>query len=112
MKAFPLFCTHEWRKQVNHLRHQLQILRTMKIGAVNKTFKISRALTRTLGLQHDLTVLSQRLSKLNQSDQGTELHTLEKLLKSCQTNYAAEAIKLGQRLSRKLLKAFIKSIPS
>ena len=103
---------HEWRKQVNHLRHQLQILRTMKIGTVNKALKISQALVRTLGLQHDLTVLSQRLSKLHQSGQKTELHTLEKLIKSCQENYAAEAIKLGQRLSRKPLKAFIKSIPS
>ena len=103
---------HEWRKQVNHLRHQLQILRTMKIGTVKKALKISQALTRTLGLQHDLTVLSQRLSKLNQSGQKTELHRLEKLIKSCQANYATEAIKLGQQLSRKPLKAFIKSIQS
>ncbi len=103
---------HDWRKQVNHLRHQLQILRTMKIGTVNKALKISQALVRTLGLQHDLTVLSQRLSKLNQSGQGTELHTLDQLIKSCQANYAAEAIKLGQRLFRKPLKAFIKSIQS
>lgn len=101
---------HEWRKQVNHLRHQLQILRTMKIGEVNESLKLIRALAQTLGRNNDLAILSQSLLRLQPNGRKIEIRTLEQLIQSCQTKYETEAGKLGQHLYQKPCAAIIKSI--
>lgn len=101
---------HEWRKQVNHLRHQLQILRTMKIKVVKKPLKVGHALAKALGLNNDLAVLTQQLLKLEPTGRENELQKLRQLIQSKQAEYEAEAIRLGHRLYRKSSKSFIQSL--
>ena len=102
---------HEWRKQVNHLRHQVQILQTLKIVVLKKTLKASRALAQTLGLHHDLAVLSQRLSQFKTAGRETELNKLVQLVQAEQASAQTKAAKLGHQLYRTSSKAFLQALP-
>ena len=101
---------HEWRKQVNHLRHQVQILQTLKIVVLKKTLKASRALAQTLGLHHDLAVLSQRLSQFKTAGRETELNKLVQLVQAAQASAQTKAAKLGHQLYRTSSKAFLQAL--
>ncbi len=90
---------HEWRIQVNHLRHQLQMLSEMKIGVEAEVLKNARNLTRTLGSMNDLALLSQHIIRLKLVEK-TEIQKLEQLIQLLQTDYQAEAMTLGKHLYR------------
>ena len=89
---------HEWRKQVNYLRHQLQILQEIKIRFVKVTLQDVRKLAQTLGLMNDLAVLWFNLYPLKSGQGEIELQRLEQLILSYQKVYKTEAIKLGKAL--------------
>lgn len=92
---------HEWRKQVNHLRHQLQILQTLKLGKVKTILPQCKSLAEVLGRKNDLAVLLHHLpSKHRQA--------LETLIQASDAALAAEAIELGQQLYARKPKAFIR----
>lgn len=94
---------HEWRKQVNHLRHQLQILQTLKLGKVKTTLLQCKALAEVLGRKNDLAVLLHHW-------QSKHRQALETLTHAPDAALAAEAIKLGQQLYERKPKAFIRQI--
>ncbi|HEX4945733.1 MAG TPA: CHAD domain-containing protein [Blastocatellia bacterium] len=101
---------HEWRKQVNHLRHQLQLLRELQLGEVKEPLKLTRALASTLGRQNDLAVLAQRLLPPNQTEQSSGQRALEQLIQTMQTDYQKDAFQQGAQLYRRSAKSFSKSL--
>ncbi len=101
---------HEWRKQVNHLRHQLQILQNLKIGKVKVALRNCKALAEILGLNNDLAVLSQHLQRHQQNDGKSARQTFQDLIRTRQVAFEAEAIQLGQQLYQYKAKAFIRHL--
>ena len=94
---------HEWRKQVNHLRHQLQILQTLKLTKIKTILPQYKSLAEVLGRKNDLTVLLHHLQSKNRQ-------ALETLTQAHDAAFAAEAIRLGQQLFARKPKAFLRQI--
>ncbi len=101
---------HEWRNQVNHLRHQLQILQNLKIGKVKAALREFKALAEILGRKNDLAVLSQHLQHIKRKAGEPARQALQALIHARDAVFAAEATKLGQRLYRRKSKAFRRQI--
>jgi CHAD domain-containing protein len=53
---------HEWRKQTNYLRHQLQFIEPRLTGAEKQLVDEAHALSTLLGEDHDLAVLRETLA--------------------------------------------------
>ena len=101
---------HEWRKQVNHLRHQLQILQNLKLGKVKATLPEFKALAEILGRKNDLAVLSHHLQRIKRKSGLSVRQALQALIDTRDAALAAEATRLGQRLYEQKSKAFIRQI--
>ncbi len=101
---------HEWRKHVNHLRHQLQILQSLKIGKVKATLREFKTLAEVLGRKNDLAVLSQHLQRIKRKAGEPTRQALQTLLHARDAAFAAEATQLGQRLYKRKSKAFTQRI--
>lgn len=101
---------HEWRKQVNQLRHQWRILQTLNLVAGKERLQVSRALAQALGSYNDLVVLAERLPQLNFAGRETERHTLRQLIQTAQAENETTAGQLGQQLYQVSPKAFLKSL--
>jgi CHAD domain-containing protein len=56
--------SHEWRKRVKDLWHQLQILQVMEPGVLEQEANQAHELADVLGDEHDLAVLSQFLTEV------------------------------------------------
>jgi CHAD domain-containing protein len=100
---------HEWRKQVNHLRHQLQILQTLKLGQVKTTLREFKSLAELLGGKNDLALLSQRLRRRSKAPTTIPL-ALQELIQTREQALTAEAITLGQPLYQAKAKALLRSL--
>jgi CHAD domain-containing protein len=98
---------HEWRKQVNHLRHQLQILQNLKLGKVKKILPEFKSLAEILGRKNDLAVLSHHDQRIKHKAGAPARQALETLIQARDAALAAEAIRLGQQLYARKPKAFI-----
>lgn len=101
---------HEWRKQVNHLRHQLQILQHLNIGDVKEPLQKFKALARTLGLNNDLAVLSQQFHHSRPKAGDPIRESLQELIRAHSSDLKSEAAHLGQQLYKRKTKDFIKFI--
>jgi CHAD domain-containing protein len=101
---------HEWRKQVNHLRHQLQILQNLKIGKVRTALREFKALAKILGLNNDLAVLSRHLHQVKRKTGASARQALQELIHTRHVALETEADQLGQKLYQPKPKAFIKQI--
>ena len=101
---------HEWRKQVNHLRHQLQILQNLKLGKVKATLPEFKSLAEVLGRKNDLAVLSHHFQRVKRQAGAPVGQVLQALIYTCDAALAAEATQLGQRLYKRKSKAFIRQI--
>jgi len=53
-------CLHEWRKQTQYFRNQLQLFEPLGIGRLATLMQKTRELVEYLGDDHDLAVLSER----------------------------------------------------
>ncbi len=101
---------HEWRKQVNHLRHQLQILQNLELGKVKAALSEFKSLAEILGRKNDLAVLSHHLQRVKRQAGAPTRQALQALIQARDATLAAEAIKLGQQLYERKSKAFIQQI--
>ena len=101
---------HEWRKQVNHLRHQLQILQNLELGKVKATLQDFKSLAGILGRKNDLAVLSHHLQRVKRQAEAPARQALQALIHTRNMAFEAEAIKLGQRLYQQKSKAFARQI--
>lgn len=101
---------HEWRKQVNHLRHQLQILQTLKFGKVKTALRDCKQLTELLGLKNDLAVLRQQLHRNKRNARKPGSQTLQTLIETRDTAYATQSLKLGQPFDKRKARTFLRSI--
>ena len=101
---------HEWRKQVNHLRHQLQILQNLKLGKVKATLPEFKSLAEVLGRKNDLAVLFHHFQRVKRQAGAPVRQALQALIHTCDAALAVEATLLGQRLYRRKSKAFIRQI--
>jgi CHAD domain-containing protein len=87
---------HEWRKQVNHLRHQLQILQTLKLGEVKTTLRAFKSLAELLGLKNDLAVLTRELERSKMT--ATISSAIQALIQARDAVLTQESNHLGQQL--------------
>ncbi len=101
---------HEWRKQVNHLRHQLQILQNLELGKVKAALSEFKSLAEILGHKNDLAVLSHHFQRVKRQAEEPAKVALQALIHTRDTALAAEATKLGQQLYERKAKAFLRSI--
>lgn len=101
---------HEWRKQVNHLRHHLQILQNLKLGKVKQTLPEFKSLAEILGRKNDLAVLSHHLQQVKRQAGAPVRQALQALVETRDAALAAEAAKLGQQLYERKSKAFLRQI--
>lgn len=101
---------HEWRKQVNHLRHQLQLLQTLKLGQVKTTLREFKALGELLGLKNDLAVLTRVLEHRHSIAKVTIPPAFQALMQARDTALTEEATALGQQLYHRKAKALLRSL--
>lgn len=97
---------HEWRKQVNHLRHQLQLLQTLKLGKVKHVLREFKSLAEQLGRKNDLAVLAQQFARRSSAATKPIHTTLQTLLDAREAVFTAAAEQSGQRLYARKFKAY------
>jgi CHAD domain-containing protein len=101
---------HEWRKQVNHLRHQLQIVQSLKLGKVKATLRRFKSLAELLGRKNDLAVLSRHSQRLRRKAAAPARQALQDLVHTRDVALTAKAIKFGQQLYEPPSKAFLRQL--
>jgi CHAD domain-containing protein len=89
---------HEWRKQTKYLRHEVEVLQTMKAKLVNDLEKRAHRLTDLLGEDHDLASLRVRLGLRGGGFPRSFTLTLERLIDSRRAELQSEAFALGRRV--------------
>ncbi|MBS1810606.1 MAG: CHAD domain-containing protein [Acidobacteria bacterium] len=99
---------HEWRKHVNHLRHQLQLLQTLRLGKAQPMLGRFKSLADLLGLKNDLALLTQRLPR-DQVEPPLWL-AVEQMIAARDQAYTEEAIGLGQQLYDPPAKALLRTL--
>lgn len=102
---------HEWRKRVKDLWYDFRLLRGVWPGVMKGLSKQAEKLAALLGEDHDLTVLSQALTRLPSSDLDSKDSTAMDTLiddRRCALRFAAE--RLGERLYSEKPGAFLRRI--
>ncbi len=94
---------HEWRKQAKYLRYQLDALKDIwpkRVALWSKTLKAQAA---TLGHDHDLAVLAERLADAPQLDEIARLRKAlqAQLLGEARPFYRPKAKVVARRLTRR-----------
>jgi CHAD domain-containing protein len=106
---------HEWRKQVQYLFNQLDVLQRLGVPGLRRRRERARRLAEILGSDHDLAVLSQKIAEF--SERGllaSGLATIRKQrtrTKRHRSELQLKALRLGRRLysfSAKRFKAKLK----
>ena len=100
---------HEWRKQVKHLRHGLELLAPARPKTFVELARQADELGELLGLDHDLAVLNATLLS-DESDVVTG--ALEPLIKEQREQLQAEARDRGGFLYRQNAKKFVRGLKS
>jgi CHAD domain-containing protein len=88
---------HEWRKQVKHLRHSLEILTPVSPEVFGQLARQANELGELLGRDHDLAVLR---CTLHADDNGVVAGVLEPLIDGQREQLQAEAMDRGIHLYR------------
>lgn len=101
---------HEWRKQVNHLRHQLQILHTLKLGKVKPLLREFKLLAEQLGRKNDLAMLARQFAPRPSAATKPLRATLQLLLDAREADFTTAAEQSGQRLYARKFKAYAQQI--
>ena len=91
---------HEWRKQVKHFLHALQILTPIRPGRIGELADQAHKLAEYLGDDHDLAILRKQLdSQVFSDDEDEELHEqLEALIDKRRRDLQDRAFAVGKRL--------------
>jgi CHAD domain-containing protein len=101
---------HEWRKQVNHLRHQLQLLQTLQLGKVKPTLRDCKALAEILGWKNDLAVLVREIECSHSQAQATTPPAFQALIQTRDAALTEQATQFGQRLYQYKPNALLRSL--
>jgi CHAD domain-containing protein len=99
---------HEWRKQVKHLWHALQILTPLRPGHIGELADQAHKLADYLGDDHDLAVLGAHVAGAGAS----EAETLTQLIAERRTDLQDRGIAIGERLLGLKPKRFTHEIES
>lgn len=99
---------HEWRKQVKHLRHCLEILTPIRAAVLGRLASDAQALGEALGEDHDLAVLQETLAQgpcdpLAVSD-------ISRLVARQRGKLQAEALAMGELLFRESPRSFARRL--
>jgi CHAD domain-containing protein len=97
---------HEWRKQVKHLWHALQILTPLRPGHVGELADLAHQLADYLGDDHDLAILRSRAA----SDDPGKPNGLQALIEQRRNDLKDRAFALGERLFSAKPKRFIREL--
>jgi CHAD domain-containing protein len=105
---------HEWRKQVKHLLHAMQILTPLRPGRIGEIADQAHTLADYLGDDHDLAILRKQLdsrafSEDEEEDENSQ-EMLEALIDKRRKDLQDRAFAVGQRLFDAKPKRLLKSI--
>ena len=94
---------HEWRKQAKYLRYQLHAVKDVWPRRVLVWSKVLKAQAETLGYDHDLAVLDERLTDGAQRDEIARLRrgVQTQVLKMARGFYHPKPKAVGRRLTRR-----------
>ncbi len=98
---------HEWRKQAKYLRYQLEALRDIWPKRVARWSAVLKAQAQTLGYEHDLAVLAERLAQAptetRQCDEIARLrHELQgRVLRKARGFYRPKPKEVARALTRR-----------
>jgi CHAD domain-containing protein len=90
---------HEWRKQVNYLLNQLELLKTVFNARFRKLQRRAGRIAAALGDDHDLSILISKLRPREASERS-----LRKQIKKRRRKLQARAFRQGKRLYRRSAK--------
>lgn len=99
---------HEWRKQVKHFWHAMQILTPLRPGKVGKIADLAHKLANFLGDDHDLAVLNQRVLASDR-DSAEALGTL---IARRRADLQDRAFAVGARIFDRKPKVFVRTMGS
>jgi CHAD domain-containing protein len=100
-------CLHEWRKQTQYFRHQLQLFELSWPNQVAKLTQEAHKLSDLLGDDHDLAVLRDRAMEVGEVFPTAAKHrALIALIERCRQQLQEKAFELGQRLYEEKPAAF------
>ncbi len=100
---------HTWRKRVKYLWYQIQVLENIWPEQLSTWRKILKKISELLGLNHDLTLLHQKIVQLRNS---TTIKTkrIESLILRLRDNYYLQAVHQGQLFFIDSPEQFIKKL--
>lgn len=102
-------CLHEWRKQVKHLWHALQIIEPVRPGVIGEMADQAHKLADYLGDDHDLAVLRAKVAA--RADDGDEAgRALLALIDMRRHDLQDRALTVGERLYVQRPKRFVARI--
>ncbi|MFL6617699.1 MAG: CHAD domain-containing protein [Povalibacter sp.] len=101
---------HEWRKQIKHLGHALQILTPMHPGHLGELADQANTLTEYLGEDHDLAVLGKYLHDSVVDADEESLDVLERLVQRRRADLQERAFRVGERLLNLKTQRFLKQM--
>ena len=87
---------HTWRKRVKYLWHQIQVLENIWPEQLSTWRKILKKISELLGLNHDLTLLHQKIVQLRNSTTIIKTKRIESLILRLRDYYYLQAVHQGQ----------------
>jgi CHAD domain-containing protein len=100
---------HEWRKQVKHLWHQLEVVEPVWPEVIKALGDECHALADLLGKEHDLAVLREVLEK-ESLVAAKEVESVAEAVETSRTDLQQQALFLGRRVFAEKPKAFVRRI--
>jgi CHAD domain-containing protein len=94
---------HEWRKQAKYLRYQLEALKDIWPKRVARWSKVLKAQAESLGYDHDLAVLAERLSDAAQIEEIERLRNAlqDRVLQDARAFYHPRPKGVGKQLKKR-----------
>ena len=100
-------CLHEWRKQTQYFRNQLQLFEPLGSGRLAGLVKKTRELVEYLGDDHDLAVLSERaLAAREDFPNATTHRAFIALIERRRAKLQAKALRVGRQVYKEAPAAF------
>jgi hypothetical protein len=101
---------HGWRKEVQHLWHQVQCLAPLAAGDLAWPTERLQRLSGRLGDDHDLAMLSRSVRPSGSSLSRRDARALRRLIKRRRAELRKKAFALGERLLARKARAFAADI--
>ncbi len=89
---------HEWRKQTKYLMNELKLTQTLMHPGLKKVRRRAREVSSTLGDDHDLALLRQKLREWDRANSAASRQRLERRIEMRRQKLQAKANRLGKKL--------------